>query len=230
MYWRASCLCDAAGLEVDHAFIGCTEGAPEAAALRRLGLVEGPGNTHPGQGTANRRFFFENFMLELVWVSDPVEALNDRTRRTRLFERCARRDGTTSPFGIIFRPSGAQPPPAPFPTWEYVPQYLPPGLSMQVAEGTTLEEPELFYLPFLKRAERGSDVRHSAPIRRISALSVGVRGYDALSAASRCAERQGLVNYFEAPRPLLVIQFAGPAGLNFDLRPDLPLILRSAPG
>ena len=227
---RASCLCDAAGLELDHAFIGCAQGAPEAAALLRLGLVEGPGNTHPGQGTANRRFFFENFMLELLWVSDPAEAQNDRTRRTRLFDRCGRGDGAVSPFGIIFRPAGGQPSPAPFPTWDYAPLYLPPGLSMHVAEGTTLEEPELFYLPFLKRGERGSDVLHAAPIRRISALSVGVRGRDALSATSRGAERQGLVSYFESPQPLLVIQFAGPAGLTFDLRPELPLIFRSAPG
>ncbi|HTD75292.1 MAG TPA: VOC family protein [Steroidobacteraceae bacterium] len=215
---------------MDHAFIGCAEGAPEAAALLRLGLVEGPGNTHPGQGTANRRFFFENFMLELVWVSDPAEAQNDRTRRTRLWERCGRRDNAVSPFGIIFRPTGAHAVAAPFPTWDYAPVYLPPGLTMQVAEGTALHEPELFYLPFLKRAERGSDVKHALPIRRICGLSVGVRGCEALSATSRCAEQQGLISYFEAPQPMLEILFAGPAGLDFDLRPTLPLIFRSAPG
>jgi Glyoxalase-like domain len=55
---------------VDHAFIACSPGAPEAGALLRLGFIEGQGNTHPGQGTANRRFFFENFMLELLWVAD----------------------------------------------------------------------------------------------------------------------------------------------------------------
>jgi hypothetical protein len=215
---------------VDHAFIGCAKGAPEAAALLRLGLVEGPGNTHPGQGTANRRFFFENFMLELVWVLDPAEVQNDRTRRTRLWDRCERRDSAVSPFGIIFRPSGAPPPPAPFPTWDYAPIYLPPGLTMQVAEGTTLQEPELFYLPFLKRAERGNDVMHALPIRRICALSVGVRGCNALSSTSRCAERQGLIGYFESPQPMLEILFAGAAGLRFDLRPALPLIFRSVPG
>ena len=192
--------------------------------------MEGPGNTHPGQGTANRRFFFENFMLELVWVSDPAEAQNDRTRRTRLWERVGRRDSEVSPFGIIFRPSGAQPSPAPFPTWDYAPVYLPPGLTMLVAEGTTLREPELFYLPFLKRAQRGSDVRHALPIRRICGLSVGVHGCGALSATARSAEQHGLISYFESPQPVLEICFAGAAGLSFDVRPELPLIFRSAPG
>jgi hypothetical protein len=36
----------------------CEAEAPEATAQMRLGLVEGPGNLHPGQGTACRRFFF----------------------------------------------------------------------------------------------------------------------------------------------------------------------------
>jgi hypothetical protein len=99
---------------VDHAFIGCSTGAPQGVALLRLGLVEGSANTHPGQGTANRRFFFENFMLELVWVTDSAEVQNERTRRTRLWERCERQDGQVSPFGIIFRPAGPPPAPPPF--------------------------------------------------------------------------------------------------------------------
>jgi hypothetical protein len=37
-------------------------------------MAEGEPNTHPGQGTACRRFFFRNAFLELVWVRDPAEA------------------------------------------------------------------------------------------------------------------------------------------------------------
>jgi hypothetical protein len=216
---------------VDHAFIGCTTGAPQGDALLRLGFVEGSGNTHPGQGTANRRFFFENFMLELVWVTDPAEVQNERTRRTRLWERCQGQDSQVSPFGIIFRPTGTPPGAPPFATWAYAPVYLPPGLVMQVAESTSLYEPELFYLPFLTRgaARRPEPVSHALPIRRIRGLSVGLRNRDALSAASSCAEQQGLVSYFQAPQPLLEILFEGPAGTRFDLRPELPLVFRSAP-
>jgi hypothetical protein len=215
---------------LDHAFVGCTSGAPQGDALLRLGFVEGSGNTHPGQGTANRRFFFENFMLELVWVADWAEVRNERTRRTRLWERCQGQDSQASPFGIIFRPTGTPPAPPPFTTWSYTPIYLPPGLAMQVADGTTLSEPELFYLPFLTpgAARRPEPVSHALPIRRIRGVSVGVRVREALSAASRCAEEHGLVSYFEAPRPLLEILFEGPAGMRIDLRPELPLVFRSA--
>jgi hypothetical protein len=215
---------------VDHAFIGCTTGAPEGDALLRLGFIEGSGNTHPGQGTANRRFFFDNFMLELLWVADPVEVQNERTRRTRLWERIRAKDSQVSPFGIIFRPTGTPPAPPPFATWSYTPAYLPPGLAMQVADATTLDEPELFYLPFLGRtsARSAEPVAHALPIRRIRGLSVGLRDRNALSAASRCAEKHGLVSYFDAPRPLLEILFEGPAGMRIDLRPELPLVFRSA--
>jgi hypothetical protein len=215
---------------VDHAFIGCRAQAPEGDALLRLGFVEGSGNTHPGQGTANRRFYFDNFMLELVWVADPDVARNERTRRTRLWERCEGKDSRVSPFGVIFRSTSTPPAPAPFATWPYTPIYLPPGLAMQVAEGTTLYEPELFYLPFLRRAatQRTEPVAHAPPIRRIRGLSVGVRDQAALSAASRCAEQHGLVSYFAAPQPLLEILFEGPAGMRVDVRPELPLVFRSA--
>jgi hypothetical protein len=214
---------------VDHAFIGCTTGAPEGDALLRLGFAEGSSNTHPGQGTANRRFYFDNFMLELVWVTDPDEARNERTRRTRLWERCVRQDSQVHPFGIIFRSTVTPAAPAPFSTWCYTPIYLPPGLAIQIAAGTTLTEPELFYLPFLRRpSSRSEPVAHSLPIRRIHALSVGVRDRNALSAAARCAEENGLLSYFEAPRPLLEILFEGPPGLRIDLRPELPLVFTAA--
>ena len=103
---------------------------------------------------------------------------------------------------------------------------------MHIADGTTLNEPDLFYLPFLRSgtARRSEPVSHALPIRRIRGLSVGLRGRSALSPPSRCAQEHGLVNYFEAPQPMLEILFAGPAGMRFDLCPELPLVFRSVEG
>jgi len=214
---------------VDHAFIGCAAGAPEGDALLRLGFVEGSPNTHPGQGTANRRFYFDNFMLELVWVADPDDARNERTRRTRLWERCEAQDGRVSPYGIVFRATATPPAAPPFASWSYTPVYLPAGLAMHIAEGTSLYEPELIYLPFLRRAAaRTEPVTHALPIRTVHGLSVGLVNATALSAASRCVQQHGLVGFFEAPQPLLEILFDGPAGMRIDLRPDLPLVFRSS--
>ena len=106
-------------LELDHVFICCSPDAPEADALVRFGLLEGSSNMHPGQGTANRRFFFRNAYLELLWVSNPAEARSEQTRHTRLWERWSSRASGACPFGVIFRPTGAQPA-APFETWSYI--------------------------------------------------------------------------------------------------------------
>src|SRR3954468_18678174 len=89
---------------VDHVFICTAAGAPAARALREFGLVEGSPNRHPGQGTANRRFFFRNAMLELLWVEDAAEAQSEQTRDTRLWQRWSAPGPDVSPFGIILRP------------------------------------------------------------------------------------------------------------------------------
>ena len=61
-------------LEVNHVFILTEPGAPAASLLIDAGLIEGSPNTHPGQGTANRRSFFRNLMLELLYISDAAES------------------------------------------------------------------------------------------------------------------------------------------------------------
>jgi Glyoxalase-like domain len=217
-------------LEVDHAFIACAPGAPEGDALLRLGFVEGSGNTHPGQGTANRRFFFENFMLELLWVTDRSEATSPQTRRTRLWERCSEREAGVNPFGIVFRAVGDQESAAPYPTWPYYPSYLPAGLSIQIAEGTTLQEPELFYLPFLRQSgvRRLEPTNHVPTVGKLRKLRAGVPKLRELSDASRIAESCGLLSYFEAEKHVLEIQFEASSGVQYDLRPALPLLLRGA--
>ena len=59
--------------------------------LLAAGLAEGSPNTHPGQGTANRRFFFESGFLELLYVHDELEAQSDLSAPTQLWH-CTARD------------------------------------------------------------------------------------------------------------------------------------------
>jgi hypothetical protein len=136
-------------VELDHVFILCAVDAPEASALSRLGVREGPANTHPGQGTACRRFVCRNAYIELLWVRDEREARSGSVLRTRLWERWSLRGQRACSFGIVLRPAGnAGAERAPFPAWRYAPSYLPAGLAIDVAVDTPLHEPEFFYLGF----------------------------------------------------------------------------------
>src|SRR3954451_10640859 len=112
-------------MELDHVFILCDEGAPEAEALLRIGVREGTGNTHPGQGTACRRFFFANCYIELLWVCSALEAQSEATSPTHLYERWQNRTTGTCPFGLGFRPKVRNGDGAPFSSWAYQPAYLP---------------------------------------------------------------------------------------------------------
>jgi Glyoxalase-like domain len=70
--------------ELDHVFVMSSVGAPEGERLLRAGVPEGPPNTHPGQGTACRRFLLGNAYIELVWVRDEEEARSEAVRMTQL--------------------------------------------------------------------------------------------------------------------------------------------------
>jgi hypothetical protein len=216
-------------IEIDHMFIGCRPGGPEADSLLKRGFVEGSPNTHPGQGTANRRFFFDNFMLELLWVVDEAEVTSEQTRRTRLWERCAYPATGNCPFGILFRSDGNRSPP-PFQTWPYFPSYLPAGTAIEFAEETTLQEPELIYLPFLRAREPTSEpAKHGLPFHRFRSAVVGVQNLAALSHAALATQQLGQLRYFESERSLLELHFEGGSKEPVDLRPELPLILRGDP-
>ncbi|MBE9065376.1 VOC family protein [Leptolyngbya cf. ectocarpi LEGE 11479] len=135
-------------LELDHVFILVEPEAKVADRLVAQGFQEGPRNTHPGQGTANRRFYFANGMLEFLWVQDADEARNGPGRDLRFSERDA--NPTASPFGVIFLPHKDNASlDMPFPGWHYQPAYFPPPNGFHVgANSHNIAEPLCFYFPF----------------------------------------------------------------------------------
>ena len=225
-------MADSIPVEVDHVFVSASVGAPEGDRLIDLGLVEGSPNRHPGQGTANRRFFFANAMLELIWVEDAAEAQSEAepARALHLWERWAGRDGAACPFGVCLRPTAGTSEVAPFPSWEYRPAYSPVG--MPVASNSTVDaEPLVFYIPIHRRidtapADQRQPYEHALPIRELTSVRIFTPGAAALSPAMLATLRTGAFSFQRAPRPLLELGFDGERqGRRADLRPVLPLIL-----
>jgi hypothetical protein len=214
---------------LDHVSVCCAEGGPEAERLARLGLAEGSSNTHPGQGTACRRFFFENAYLELFWVADAREAQSALAAPTRLGPRWSARGTEASPFAIILRPDHGEDAAPPFASWPYHPPYLPPHLAIDVAEGTPLIEPAFFYLGFARGAGQMQPQPrdHALGVRRFTAVEIAMPGAVPRSNAARAVERMGLVRFVDAPRHRMTLTFdGGGTGKHADLDPELPLVLR----
>lgn len=208
-------------MQIDHIFIRATHGAPEAEALRAFGLTEGSGNVHPGQGTANRRFFFANGFLELLWIAEAAEVASPLTAPTRLRERLSA-DSDASPFGICFSDADAAAGAAAFPIFDYKPSYLPPGMSIGIASEAPLSEPMWFYLAGGKSPPPPAE--HTAGISRITAVRCTLPSAVTLSAAALASG----INFAEGTEHLLEISFDGETrGTMHDFRPGLPLIFRT---
>lgn len=220
-------------MQLDHLFICCDVGAPEAERLLALGLVEGAPNTHPGQGTACRRFCFRNAFLELVWLVDAAAAQSEPARRTGLWERTSRRGRGASPFGIGLRPSAGESEPS-FPTWDYRPPYLPDPLSIQVGENSeVLSEPLLFFLSFGRRPDtypppRTPPLDHALPWREITRVHIaGPAGEVTSPALAQVLAACSWLNIDAGNEHLLEIAFDHErTDQAIDLRPVLPLVCK----
>ncbi|HLJ49579.1 MAG TPA: VOC family protein [Bryobacteraceae bacterium] len=213
------------GFLIDHVFICTSVGAPAADALVAFGLTEGTPNRHPGQGTANRRFFFENGMLELIWVENPEEAQSEQTRAMRLWERWSETGQGASPFGIILRPEPGPGEPCPFPSWEYRPPAMP-ELVLRVASETALSEPMWCLFDDVPTGRRRQPLGHAAGMRSITRVGLVCPGLGESSVTASIAARN-IITLQPGDEHLLDVEFdAGKSGNRKDFRPDLPLVLR----
>jgi len=215
---------------VDHIFVCTTRQGPAAELLRQAGLAEGTPNRHPGQGTACLRFFFRNAMLELLWLEDEAEARSEQTRATKLWERFSADGRTASPFGVVLRPAPGSQPPCPWRSWSYRPQAMP-GLELQIATDTGLDEPMWCYMrsgraPAEWPPERLQPLEHPAGLREITGVSIGCPDAKETSVTGAMA-RNGVIALQTGVEHLLELHFDGGCRrTTLDFRPDLPLTFR----
>lgn len=211
---------------IDHAFITCEVGAPEADVLHAFGFREGSGNAHPGQGTANRRFFFDNFMLELLWVTNPEEAMSDRVRCTGLWERWSRRADGACRAGVVLGGRDDASSIAPLVTRAYFPAYLAAGTGIEVVQGISELEPAIYWLPWLgnDRVRADEPRNHALGVQAVTGISIGIADVTRLSDACERLRSAGLIGFFESPSSVLEIRFSSGNAARVDCRPRLPLV------
>lgn len=226
--------------EFDHLFIFTEINAESAEQLISLGFVEGSSNTHPGQGTANRRFFFKNAMLELLWVHNKSEVTSEPIARTHLWERWAKRGAGACPVGICLRSTPGTKPSAgevakgtvAFPYWDYKPPYLPETMSIAVGSNSAvISEPMLFQTPFGKRpdqftAAKLQPLEHAIGVQEITRVTLAGPIDAPLSSALQAVVDTGQLQLRPGPTYCVDIGFDGETqGQQTDLRPGLPLVV-----
>jgi len=154
---------------IDHIFIFSNQHGEESDELIKFGLTEGSNRTHQGQGTTNRKFYFENFFLEILWVTSEQEIRSPITSITKLWERSQFLDNGYSRFGLclantteidsLFEESEI-----------YQPSYLPDGMGINII--TNQDSPYLpwtFRLPYrTKKKVMEEPIRHTNGIKSLT--------------------------------------------------------------
>lgn len=210
-------------IALNHFFVRSRPGAPEADILVALGLVEGTPNVHPGQGTANRRFFFSNSMLELIYIRDEGEAAGGAAKDLKMLERS--RSTGASPFGLVFRP-GSPAEPLPFPGWPYSAEYLPDGTHFHIGENSNrLNEPLCIVMP-CNFPPPPRQPAQRAPFTTVTSIRIGMPATQP-SAVLEAINGVGALSLALGEPHLMELEFnAGAAGQERDIRPALPLVIR----
>jgi len=213
-------------LQLHHVFVCTSLGAPEAEALLDAGLVEGSPNTHPGQGTANRRFFFQRGFLEMLWVRDEREAQSTLGTPTKIWDRWAERRGTANPFGICFSSAAGLDSDLLFPTCSYQPDYLSGDRRMLFADMSPLSEPEIFVLswPQDQSPPKTEPTTHPVGLLEMRSVSVGLPDQAAISSTLRAIADAGLIRVHESVRPELVLEFTSEKPVQHRI-PSLGLLM-----
>jgi len=226
---QACAFCYSAGmtLRLHHCFILVKPGAPEAVQLTAIGLTEGPVNSHPGQGTANRRFFFADHTLELLFLRDEAESRNGPAHRLRLAQRQA--DEQASPFGLVFE-STDDDNSLPISGWRYRASYLPPEQYFLVGHNSAqLAEPLCICMPSgLTGPALTTDTANSA--FELDELRISLPTIAGSATLSQLASCDRLSLQFGRPH-LMEIRLRHPQqSWEYDMRPALPLVLRCERG
>lgn len=210
-------------LELDHFFILVEPEAKVAESLVSLGMREGSRNKHQGQGTSNRRFYFSNGMLELLWVHDEEEANNGPGRNLNFPQRVI--DPVASPFGIILHRKDNSSLEMPFKGWKYQPEYFDPPWAFHIgANSTNLLEPLCIYVPFIEPNSTARNVEDGLfkSITKVQIYTPSTPLSDVLEVANT-ADRLS-IDY--SNEHLMEVTFNDrQGGSSRDLRPDVPLII-----
>jgi len=224
-------------MELDHIFIFTHQAEQVADTLKTFGLSEGTANVHAGQGTACRRFYFQNAYLELAWVTDEKEIKTPVIERTKLWERSQYEFTKYCPFGLCFRteqPSSHSISLYFEDGWRYHSEYLPQGQYANIASNENFPaEPMLFEMPFFGIApkdyplEKQQPLAHAKGYRELTKVTLTLPApVNNLSPALKKVLNESRVHLSEGETYLVTLEFdAGKQGDLQDFTARIPLII-----
>ncbi len=194
-------------MEIDHIFVFSSCQGKETDELVDFGFVEGSNRVHPGQGTVNRKIYFENFFLEIVWVHNEAEIRSDNVSKIKLWERSDFLNNGHSRFGLgfvntpdtdkLFRTA-----------IRYQPEYFPTGTSFEIL--THEQNPYLpwtFRLPLAAPKKQKEPIDHANGIRKLTKAVFDIHTKEVSTEFTSLLEANAAVEFHQSSRNALTLEF-----------------------
>ncbi|MGB6152635.1 MAG: VOC family protein [Pricia sp.] len=195
---------------IDHIFIFSDGNGEEANELVNFGFTEGSSRRHPGQGTINRKFYFQNFFLEVLWVIDEAEIQNEVTSKTKLWERSQFNKNEFSRYGLcllnsistdaLFKNSK-----------KYQPNYFPTGASIDfISNEQNPQLPWTFRLPYRdEKKVHNEPIKHSNGIKRLTQVIFEISSTSSENMLQKGYQNLKAIDFKESHRTHLTLEFDG---------------------
>ncbi len=178
-----------------------------ADELVAFGLTEGSNRVHVGQGTANRKFYFENFFLEIIWVSNPDEITSDLVLPTGLWDRANYKMNGFSPFGLCLT-NDAETKALFEKSISYHPVYFPKGVAFDILSNERHPDlPWTCLLPVQTQSTVLSEpIVHENGLKRLTKATFA---YTSLSANEFVDffKKETTIEFVQAANPKLLLTF-----------------------
>ncbi|MBS0000320.1 MAG: hypothetical protein KFF73_15165 [Cyclobacteriaceae bacterium] len=195
-------------MDLNHVIIFSDHHGQEADELVSFGLTEGSHRIHAGQGTRNRKFYFGNFYLEIVWVIDEKEIRNELTLPTGLWERSCFRNFGYSPCGLCFTHTAEMDP-----LFEgcvkYIPEYIPKGTKFEIL--TNHDVPDLPWtcrLPDIRNVVGPEEpTEHPAGLKELTKVRIGIPKPGISNNYTEFIERTSPIEFQTAENHHLILEF-----------------------
>lgn len=215
-------------IELDHIFIFSKNGGDEANSLIEFGFVEGSSRVHPKQGTRNRKFYFENFFVEILWVYNETEIRSELISKTGLFDRSRYFMNDHSRFGMCLMNSKETD--NLFQNAEtYQPSYFPEGVTIDILTNSSQASlPWTFRLPEREEEESKNlePIDHPNGIRSLSQITFGYDDSDFLNEFVMHFEEIPGIDFAKGESSFVILEFDEGRQNKSKIFKELDLVIR----
>ena len=194
-------------MNADHIFIFTNDYGKIADELIEFGLKEGSSRIHNGQGTTNRKFYFDNFFLEILWVHNKTEINSELVKPIGLWQRANYQSSDFSPFGLcivntdetnnLFENA-----------YQYQPNYFPKGMTIDILKNEHQPNfPWTFRLPFKEQNKNKNEpTNHKNGIKQLSKVDFYVENIND-SNFMQSFEGEQNINFIKSDKTWLNLTF-----------------------